>query len=115
MNPTTTPEPASTEMPLDPSRPFWLVWSPKGETPPRRRYGYRTQAKRAARKLAAEFGGEFFILRAEAVIDNEGEIRLEWPPKDASASSLPGQGSGFTAVIAAQALPARRAQGPASV
>lgn len=47
---------------------FWLIWSPTGPTPPRRRIDTRAEAKRIAEDMAQRHPGQrFYVLRAECV------------------------------------------------
>lgn len=48
-------------------RPFWLVWSPTGMSPPSHRHTSYESAKTEAQRLANTTRGEFFVLEAVGV------------------------------------------------
>jgi len=44
--------------------PFFLVWSPTGETPPRKRWPNQMEAEREAERMANRFPGKDFYVVA---------------------------------------------------
>ena len=42
--------------------PFWLVWSPEGDTPPRKRWSNQMDAEREAERMAQRFPGKDFYV-----------------------------------------------------
>lgn len=65
-------------------KPFWILWSPQGKTPPRVKFPTEKQALRIAEKMAAEHpGSEFFVLLtvARSVRREVTTERFDPPPQ----------------------------------
>lgn len=51
---------------MEPTKKFWLVWSPTGQTPPKKLHDTQDQARAEAQRLAiAKPGQEFYVLKAK--------------------------------------------------
>lgn len=48
------------------NEPFWVVYNPFGQSPPREMHRTRGSATRAARSLARKTGEVFFVLKAQS-------------------------------------------------
>jgi len=71
---------SSAEMPAGP---FWIVWSPQGQRPPRYRHDTEESAITEAARLAGErIGAQFFVLEAKSRAFNPGLTITHLAPTD---------------------------------